>query len=338
MKALLCFSQNEFKLEEIDKPEIQKDEMLIEMIYTGLCGSDIVKIFDPVVKKPAVFGHEVVGRVAETGRNITGFKSGDIVVTGHHIPCYRCHYCLHGSHSMCRHFKETNIYPGSFCQYIRLSKEHIMYTTFKVSPDFNLLEALFIEPLACCIRAMDRIDSSENDLFSVVGTGIIGMLFIQLIKLSRGRVVAIDLDDKRLSLAGLLGAEYTINPFKKNIVREIKNITAVGVDIAILSVTNKYTLNDALLYLRDGGTVNIFGASGKESRFEVDFESVYKRELTIMSSYSATPETLRRAHDIIAGKKINLSPLISEVMPLSDFKKGLDLMLKRKIYKAIFKL
>jgi len=338
MKALLCFSQNEFKLEEIDKPEIQKDEMLIEMIYTGLCGSDIVKIFDPVVKKPAVFGHEVVGRVAETGRNVTGFKSGDIVVTGHHIPCYRCHYCLHGSHSMCRHFKETNIYPGSFCQYIRLSKEHIMYTTFKVSPDFNLLEALFIEPLACCIRAMDRIGSRENDLFSVVGTGIIGMLFIQLIKLSRGRVVAIDLDDKRLSLAGLLGAEYTINPSKKNTVREIKNITAAGVDIAILSVTNKYTLNDALLYLRDGGTVNIFGASGKESRFEVDFESVYKRELTIMSSYSATPETLRRAHDIIAGKKINLSPLISEVMPLSDFKKGLDLMLKRKIYKAIFKL
>src|SRR4030042_3261027 len=232
---------------------------------------------------------------------------------------------------MCRHFKETNIYPGSFCQYIRLSKEHIMYTTFKVSPDFNLLEALFIEPLACCIRAMDRIYSSENDVFSVVGTGIIGMLFIQFIKLTRGRVVAIDLDDKRLSLAGLLGAEYTINPSKKNTVREIKNITAVGVDIAILSITNKYTLNDALLYLRDGGTVNIFGASGKESRFEVDFESVYKRELTIMSSYSATPETLRRAHDIIAGKKINLSPLISEVMPLSDFKKGLDLMLKRKI-------
>jgi len=338
MKALLCFSQNEFKLEEIDKPEIQKDEMLVEMIYTGLCGSDIVKIFDPAVKKPAVFGHEVVGRIVETGRNVTGFKSGDIVVTGHHIPCYRCHYCLHGSHSMCRHFKETNIYPGSFCQYIRLSKEHIMYTTFKVSPDLNLLEALFIEPLACCIRAMDRIGSRENDVFSVVGTGIIGMLFIQLIKLSRGRVVAIDLDDKRLSLAVLLGAECTINPLNKNTVREIKNITAVGVDIAILSVTNKYTLNDALLYLRDGGTVNIFGASGKESRFEVDFESVYKRELTIMSSYSATPETLRRAYDTITGKKINLSPLISEVMPLSDFKKGLDLMLQRKIYKAIFKM
>ena len=338
MKALLCYNQNEFKLEEIDRPEIQKDEMLIEMIYTGLCGSDIIKIFDPAVKKPAVFGHEVVGRVTETGRNVTRFKSGDIVVAAHHIPCYRCHYCLHGSHSMCRHFKETNIYPGSFCQYIRLSKEHVRYTTFKISPDSNLLEALFIEPLACCIRAVDRVTFRKGDVFSVVGTGIIGMLFIQLIKLSGGRVVAIDLDNNRLSMARFLGAEYTINPSKKNTVREIKNITAVGVDIAILSVTNKNILNDALLYLRDGGTVNIFGASGKESRFEVDFESVYKRELTIMSSYSATPETLKRAYDIISGKKINLSPLISEVMPLSDFKKGLDLMLQRKIYKAIFKL
>lgn len=338
MKALLCYNQNEFKLEEIDRPGILKDEMLIEMIYTGLCGSDIVKIFDPAVKKPAVFGHEVVGRVVEAGKNVTRFKSGDVVVAAHHIPCYRCHYCLHGSHSMCRHFKETNIYPGSFSQYIRLSKEHIGYTTFKIHPDSNLLEALFTEPLACCIRTVDRVTFRKDDVFSVVGTGIIGMLFIQLIKLSGGRVVAIDLDNNRLSMARFLGAEYTINPSNQNVVQEIKDITDIGVDIAILTVTNKYTLGEALKYLRDGGTVNIFGVSGKESKFEVDFERVFKREMSIISSYSATPETLKRAYDIIIGKKINLSPLISEVMPLSDFKKGLDQVLQRKIYKAVFKL
>lgn len=338
MKALLCYNQNEFKLEEIDRPGILKDEMLIEMIYTGLCGSDIVKIFDPAVKKPAVFGHEVVGRVVEAGKNVTRFKSGDVVVAAHHIPCYRCHYCLHGNHSMCRHFKETNIYPGSFCQYIRLSKEHIRYTTFKIPPDSNLLEALFIEPLACCIRAVDRVTFRKDDVFSVVGTGIIGMLFVQLIKLAGGRVVAIDLDNDRLSMARFLGAEYTINPSNQNVVQEIKDITDIGVDIAILTVTNKYTLGEALKYLRDGGTVNIFGVSGKESKFEVDFERVFKREMSIISSYSATPETLKRAYDIIIGKKINLSPLISEVIPLSDFKKGLDQVLQRKIYKAVFKL
>jgi len=80
MKALLCYNQNKFKLEEIDKPEIQEDEMLIEMIYTGLCGSDIIKIFDTTNKKPAVYGHEVVGRVVEVGKNVTKFSLGDIVV------------------------------------------------------------------------------------------------------------------------------------------------------------------------------------------------------------------------------------------------------------------
>lgn len=179
-----------------------------------------------------------------------------------------------------------------------MSKEHIRYTTFKIPPDTNLLEALFIEPLACCIRTVDRVTFRKDDVFSVVGTGIIGMLFIQLIKLSGGRVVAIDLDNDRLSMARFLGAEYTINPSNQNVVQEIKDITDIGVDIAILTVTNKYTLGEALKYLRDGGTVNIFGASGKESKFEVDFERVFKREMSIISSYSATPETLKRAYDI----------------------------------------
>ncbi len=338
MKALLCYNQNRFKLEEIARPVLKEDEMLIEMIYTGLCGSDIVKIFDPQVKKPAVFGHEVVGKVVETGKNVTGFNVDDIVATAHHIPCYRCHYCLHGNYSMCRHFKETNIYPGSFCQYIRLSEEHIRHTTFKIPGSFNIIESLFIEPLACCIRAMERISFKKDDIFSVIGTGVIGMLFIQLIKLSGGRVVAVDVDSSRLSRAEAVGAEYIINPSVQNICGEINNITDIGADVAILTVTNKYTMGEALSYIRDGGIISIFGASGRESRIEVDFEKVYRRELTINSSYSATPETLRRAYNIIKDKKINLSPLMSEVIPLSDFKKGLDLMLNRKIYKAIFKL
>lgn len=338
MKALLCYSRDEFKLEEIDRPGILQDEMLIEMLYTGLCGSDIVKIMDLRVKKPAVFGHEVVGKVVETGKNVKEFKKGDIVVAAHHIPCYKCHYCLHGNHSMCRHFKETNIYPGSFCQYVRLSGEHIKYTTFKIPADLNPVEALFIEPLACCIRAIDRIEFHKNDIFSVVGTGVIGMLFTQLIKSSGGKVVAIDLDDERLSLARTLGADYAINPSNKIVTGEIKKITDEGIDVAILTVTNKNTLGDTLSYLRDGGTACIFGASGKQSRFVIDLENVYKRELTIMSSYSATPESLKRAFDIVTGGKIKISPLLSEVLPLSDFKKGLDLMIQKKIYKAVFKL
>jgi L-iditol 2-dehydrogenase len=338
MKALFCYNENKFRLEEMARPSIREEEMLMEMLYTGLCGSDIVKIFDPEVKKPAVFGHEVVGRVIEAGKKVTGFDVGDIVVAAHHIPCYHCHYCLHGNHSMCRHFKETNIFPGSFCQYIRLSKEHVKYTTFKIPSDFNLVESLFIEPLACCIRALERLSFLKNDIFSVVGAGVIGMLFIQLIRLSGGRVISVDLDSRRLSQAKNIGADYVIDPSCQNIKEEVQKITSIGADIVILTVTDKNTMADSLSYIRDGGTINIFGASGRGSRFEIDFEKVYKRELTIKSSYSATPKNLKQAYDMVLGKKVDLSPLISKTMPIADFKKGMDLMLKRKIYKAIFRL
>ena len=139
MKALFCYNEKDFRIEEVRKPSISDDEMLIEMINCGLCGSDITKIFDPGYKKPAIYGHEVVGEVVEAGPEVKKFKEGDIVVAAHHIPCGKCHYCRHGNHTMCDMFKETNIYPGGFCQYIRLSPVHIENTTFllpeKSDPD-----------------------------------------------------------------------------------------------------------------------------------------------------------------------------------------------------------
>jgi L-iditol 2-dehydrogenase len=239
---------------------------------------------------------------------------------------------------MCRHFKETNIFPGSFCQYIKLSKEHIKYTTFKIPAEVDIFESLFMEPLACCIRAMTRISFQKDDIFTVVGAGVIGMLFIQLIKLYGGSTIAVDLDSRRLSDAKSMGAGYIIDPSCQDTLREVKNITKIGADVAILTVTNENTMGEALSYIRDGGTINIFGAFGEQSKFKIDLEKVYKKELVIKSSYSATPEDLKLAFDMLKRKKINLSPLISEAMPLSDFKKGMDLMLKRKVYKAVFKL
>jgi len=337
MKALFCYSRDKFAIEEMPRPRIKKDEILMETTYAGLCGSDIIKILDPEVKKPAVFGHEAVGRIVEKGDGVKGFEEGDMIVAAHHIPCFKCHYCLHGNHSMCRHFKDTNIYPGAFSQYVKLSKEHIDYTTFKIKPGVNLLEILFMEPLACCIRAMDRISFLKGDIFAVVGTGIMGMLFVQLIKLMGARVIAIDINDSRLSLAEKLGAEHTINPLKCSVEEKIKEITGIGADIAVLSVANGNTLGEALNYLREGGTAVIFGTSKDKNMVEVNLWNLYRRELTVTSSYSADPDTLKRSYDLIAGGKLDLSPFISEVMPLEDFKKGLDLMLQNKAYKAIFK-
>ena len=338
MKALLCYSEKDFRVEEIEKPGISDDEMLIELLYCGLCGSDIVKIFD-TGDKPSVYGHEVVGRVVETGTGVKKFKTGDIVVAAHHIPCGKCHYCKHGNHTMCKMFKKTNIYPGGFCQYIRLSSEHIEHTTFKLPEENNLLEALFVEPLACCIRAMDRMSYIKGDIFSIVGAGAIGVLFLKLIKLAGLKAVVIDMDNQRLKMAREFGADRIINPSEADLFTEISKITPIGIDSAILTVTNKYTVTDALTYIRPGGQLSIFGMGLDIEPIPVDFNRLYKSELTIQSTYSATPDTLARSYDlIIKDRKVDVSRLISEVLPLSEFKKGMELMLDRKIYKAFYKL
>lgn len=338
MKALLCYSKDDFRLEEVPTPEIDNRQMLVEMVYTGLCGSDIKKILDSDYKKPDVYGHELMGKVIKKGKDVTSFDIGDIVVAGHHIPCYKCRYCIHGNHTMCRHFKETNFYPGSFARYVRLTKEHINNTVFKLPENQNLKEAVFVEPVSCCVRAMERIEYRKGDYFVVVGTGAMGLIFIQLIKLGGANVIAIDLDTKRLKLAKELGADYVLNPKSSDIVKDIKKITEIGVDHTILTVTNEITLKSAVKYSRDGGVINIFGVAKKEQTIPLDFESIYRRELVIKSHYSATPETLKKAYEIVINKKIKVSPLISKILNLNNFKKGLDLMLGRKAYKVIFEL
>jgi len=186
---------------------------------------------------------------------------------------------------------------------------------------------------------MDRIPAMKDDIFSIVGAGAIGILFVKLINLAGLKAVVIDLDDQRLILAKETGADHIINPSKSDLISEIKRITPIGIDSAILTVTNKFTVADALSYIRAGGQINIFGMGLNIEPIPVDFNKLYKGELTIRSTYSATPDTLARSFDmIVRDKKIDVSHLKSEVLPLVDFKKGMDLMLERKIYKAFFRI
>ena len=162
---------------------------------------------------------------------------------------------------------------------------------------------------------------------------------MKLIKLAGLKAVVIDMDGQRLKMARKLGADHVINPSEDDLVTEIKKITPIGIDSAVLTVTNKFTVTDALSYIRPGGQINIFGMGLNIEPIPVDFNRIYKGELTIRSSYSATPDTVARSYDlIIKDRKIDVSALLSEVFHLSDFKKGLDLMLDRKIYKAFYKL
>lgn len=338
MKAAFCYSPKNFLIDEIPKPTIDEDEILVKIIACGICGSDIKKIFDNKVKKPIVLGHEVAGDVVEIGSSVKDLKIGDKVVVTHHVPCFNCYYCKHENYSMCKQFKSTNIYPGGFSQYIKVPKENISVGTLKINKNISYEEASFSEPLACCLYSLGKINLFQKDLVVIIGLGTIGLLFYQLIKMNKIISLGIDIDENRINFAKRFGFDLVFNPVKENITAKIKDFTqGIGADLVILTVVNEKILNQSLSYIRDGGKIIIFAGAINKEIVKININELYRREISIIGSYSSSPKHLSQALELISDKDINVKNLITHRLPLEEFGEAVELIINRKAYKVIIK-
>src|ERR1019366_3865525 len=181
MKALIYHTYTDIRLERRPVPTIGDTELLVQVHGCGLCGSDIIKIVQQA-PPPVVLGHELTGTVVARGKAITGFIEGQRVVVAHHVPCFACHYCRHQNYSMCATFKASNIDPCGFSEYIRVPSAQVEYTTLPLPDTLSNAEVSFVEPLACCIRAVKRTPWQAGDSIVVVGMGSMGLLMLQAVK------------------------------------------------------------------------------------------------------------------------------------------------------------
>jgi len=340
MKSLFCYSKEDIRIEDVDIPEIGDSEALIKTIFCGLCITDVAKVINPEVKKPTKLGHEVVGIVEKTGKGVSKIKKGDLLAIYHRIPCYSCNYCLHGNYSMCRHSRETNLDPQGFSEYIRLTEEHVKYDTFIIKDKNNLKNAAFTEPVACCIKAIEKMPLKRKDKVMVIGCGTMGIIFIRLLKaLYDAGVVAIDINDAKLEIARNFGADLTVNSKIDNVREKILKFVPNRFDAAVLTFTISETVDLAMSSVREGGSIQIFAGPLNERKIAIDFEELYKKELTLFSSYSSDPEPNRRSFNLLMDSKRNkldFTPLISNILPIEEFKKGLDLALSQKSFKILY--
>ena len=190
---------------------------ILKVLGCGLCGSDIVKLKHHLVKDGTVLGHEIVGKIIEIDSD-TNFKKDDIIVTSHHIPCGKCEYCKNGNVSMCRHFKQTNIYPGGFSEYVYLSEEHLENVAHLKPENLSEIEASFYEPLGCCVRAVKRAALNINSTALVIGLGSIGILMAQALKSFGMNVIGCDLISQRVDFLKNLGIEaFNVNEMCESI-------------------------------------------------------------------------------------------------------------------------
>lgn len=298
---------------------------LVKVLGCGLCGSDIVKLTQHRAKQGTVLGHEIVAFITDINSD-TNFKVGDTIITSHHIPCGKCEYCKNGNVSMCRHFKETNIFPGGFSEYVFVSEEHLRNVAYLKPKNLTNDEVAFYEPLGCCIRAVKRAGLRQNSTALVVGLGSIGILMAQALKTFGMNVIGCDLITSRVELLKNLGIEA----FK--VTEMCDSIKADGV---FMTSGSDKAIPTALKYVRDGGKILVF--SSTPQNFGYANNEIYYRELTVLGSYSPSPADLKDSFELLKNKDVKVSGLSTEYN-LENVQKAINDTLDNKILKAYIKI
>lgn len=298
---------------------------LVKVLGCGLCGSDIVKLTQHRAKQGTVLGHEIVAFITDINSD-TNFKVGDTIITSHHIPCGKCEYCKNGNVSMCRHFKETNIFPGGFSEYVFVSEEHLRNVAYLKPKNLTNDEVAFYEPLGCCIRAVKRAGLRQNSTALVVGLGSIGILMAQALKAFGMNVIGCDLITSRVELLKNLGIEA----FK---VTEMCN--SIKADGVFMTSGSDKAIPTALKYVRDGGKILVF--SSTPQNFGYANNEIYYRELTVLGSYSPSPADLKDSFELLKNKDVKVSGLSTEYN-LENVQKAINDTLDNKVLKAYIKI
>jgi len=331
MKAAVYHSLDEVRIEEIPKPRIGSDEVLVEMKACGICGSDLM---DWYLEKraPLVLGHEPAGIIAEAGSKVEGFSEGDRVFAHHHVACLTCHYCRHGAYTMCQKFHETRLDSGGFAEYFRVPADNLRIDTLKIPDDVSFEEATLIEPLACGIRAINKCGIQQGDTVAVIGAGPAGVINIALARLSgASRILVSDVIDYRLKAAEKFGADVTINAQNESFADAVKSATeSRGADVVVVTAPSVKAYDSAFEVCRKGGTILVFAPTAPEQTISISPHKLFFQEIRLVPSYSTSHLETRIALEFIRTGRIDAKGLITHRFPLSRVQEAFQTAARNK--------
>ncbi len=326
MLVAVYHNNKDIRIKEVPKPEIGPEEILLKVMASGICGTDVVEWYR-LPKAPRVLGHEAAGIIAETGKKVTEYRVGDRVFVSHHVPCNKCHYCLKDSHTACETLHTTNYIPGGLSQYIRVPKINVETGIYKLPLNMSYEEGTFIEPLGCAVRGQRHADIQKGDKLLIIGSGVSGILHIQLAKIKGAqKIVAADINQHRLELARKFGADNTIDA-RGELAQELKkaNDGKAADKIIVCTGANKAALT-ALKCVERGGTILFFAVPDPKTKIPIPITEFWRNEITIKTSYGAAPRDLEESLEILTQKKINVTDMITHRLRIEEVAEGFKLV------------
>jgi L-iditol 2-dehydrogenase len=328
MRVAMYYRNSDVRLQSVPKPKIGPREMLVKVISSGICGSDVMEWYR-IKKAPLVLGHEIAGDIAAVGKQVMEYKVGQRVFVSHHVPCMKCRYCLGGHTSTCDTLRSTNFDPGGFSEFIRIPEINVELGTYVLPRGLTYDDGAFIEPLACVVRGFRLGGFKAGSTVLVLGSGIAGLLNVKLAKASGAeRIIATDISQYRLDAAKRFGADTVIDARKDvpKLVREANNGRAA--DFVIVSAGAIPAIEQGLRSVDRGGTVLLFAPPMPGTTVPVTFAELWKEEVTITSTYAASPQDIMEAIEWLRSKKVVVGDMITHRFGLADTQKGFELVAK----------
>jgi L-iditol 2-dehydrogenase len=325
MRVAVYYNNRDVRLEELPVPAIGPGDLLIRTRASGICGSDLMEWYR-IKKAPLVLGHEVTGIVTEVGAGVDSFRVGDRVFSSHHVPCGECRYCLAGHESVCDMLRTTHFDPGGFAEFIRVPKINVERGTLRIPDATTFDEGSFIEPLACVVRAQRFARISDGQTVLVIGSGISGLLHIQLAR-ARGaeRIIATDISDFRLQAAARFGADVVLRG-SEDVPARVREVNdGRGADRVIVCAGALPAMKQAVQCVDRGGTVLFFAPTAAGVDVPIPLFDFWRDEISVVTSYAASGADLAESMDLISAGRVRVADMVTHRLPLAETGLGFQL-------------
>lgn len=286
MKAGVVHAKEDIRFEDIEKPVPKAGQVLINVKYTGICGSDIPRVNgDACHFYPNILGHEFSGTIEDVGEGVISLKRGDKVAGVPLIPCLECEDCQRGNYSLCKHYSFIGSREfGSFAEYVVVPEKNAV----KFEDGVSFEQGAFFEPATVALHGLKRVPYEGGKTVAILGGGTIGLFTMQWAKIfGAKKVVVFDINNERLDLAKKLGADEGINTLEDNFMQTAMKMTdGRGFDYIYETAGNTITMKMAFELAANKANICFIGTPTKEISFSIkEWENMNRKEFTLTGSW-----------------------------------------------------
>jgi len=330
MKAAVLQGKEDIRIEDVSRPILSANEVLVAPRAVGICGTDY-HIFTGhwKVDFPLILGHELTGEVVEIGSDVQLFQIGDRVVIEPDIMCGKCYYCttLGINNYLCENHPALGQgIDGAFAEFVKVP-EKVLYS-LPDTIDFDT--GALIEPIACAIHGTDQSNIQPGDNVIILGAGTMGLLLMMFARLrGAAKVVMSEPNKARRKMAIELGADLALNPRENNVrTKVLKVFNGRGADVVIEAAGRKDATEQAFTLARPGGRICIVGVipQGTPVTITDSFDTFFIKELTLVGSMGCPGATFERSMRLLTTKRINVKSLITHRFGLDDIGKAFSIL------------